>query len=120
MTVDNKTMRYLIDSYLDWSREQGIPVIDAIGIDLFGVETELWPRLGKGVRAAFVHLAGRGDFVSLQVIDLPPGGRTDLARHQFDEVFFVLSGHGSTSVEIAPGKTHEFRMGSDARCFHRR
>jgi len=114
VTVDNRALRYLIDSYLDWSGAQGIPVIDAIGVDLFGVETELWPRLGKGVRAAFVHLAGRGDFVGLQVIDLPPGGRTDRARHQFDEVFFVLSGHGSSSVEIAPGKTTIFEWGPRA------
>ena len=111
MTVDNKALRYLIDSYLDWCGAQNIPMIDAIGLDLFSVETEPWPRLGQGVRAAFVHLAGRGDYVALQVIDLPPGGRTELMRHQFDEVFFVLAGQGSTSVETAPGKTTSFEWG---------
>ena len=112
--VDNKALRYLIDSYVDWTDEQGVPVINAVGVDLLEVETQSWRCLGEGVRAAFVNLAGRGDFVALQVIDIPPGGKTDLARHMFDEVFFVLNGHGSTHVEVGPGKTATFEWGPRA------
>lgn len=110
-TIDNRALRYLIDSYVDWADAQGIPVIQAIGVDLFRVETAPWPSLGAGVRAAFVHLAGRGDFVSLLVIDLPPGGKTEVARHLFDEVFFVLSGHGGAQVQIGGGASASFEWG---------
>ena len=111
MTVDNAALRYLIDSYLDWSKQQGIPVIEGVAVDLNTIDTAPWQRLGGGCKAAFVHLRGRGDFVSLQVIDIPPGGRTDVLRHLFDEVFFVLSGNGSASIEIE-GNTRSFEWGS--------
>ena len=61
-------LRYLIDSYLDWSKAEGIPIVDAFAVDLTAVETKPWPRLGDGVRGALVHLKGRGDFIALQVI----------------------------------------------------
>ena len=57
---------------------QGIPIVEAVAVDLNAVETAPWPRLGGGARAAFVQLRGRGDFVGLQVIEIPPGGRDRL------------------------------------------
>jgi mannose-6-phosphate isomerase-like protein (cupin superfamily)/uncharacterized RmlC-like cupin family protein len=108
--VADTGLRYLIDSYLDWSKAEGIPVVDAFAVDLTTMETKPWPRLGDGVRGAFVHLKGRGDFLGLQVIDIPPGGRTDLLHHLYDEVFHVLFGHGSTSVAIE-GKAIGFEWG---------
>jgi mannose-6-phosphate isomerase-like protein (cupin superfamily) len=106
-------LRYLIDSYLDWSKAEGIPVVDAFAVDLNAVETKPWPRLGEGIRGAFVHLKGRGDFLGLQVIDIPPGGRTDLLHHLYDEVFYVLSGHGSAAIELE-GKAAGFEWGERA------
>src|SRR4051794_38560101 len=111
MAVDNAALRYLIDTYLTWSGRQGIPVIEGIAVDLNTIETAPWPRLGGGCRAAFVHLRGRGDFVTLQVIDIPPGARTDLMRHLYDEVFYVLSGSGSATIELGNGKTTSFEWG---------
>src|SRR5918996_5036590 len=108
MAVDNAALRYLIDTYLDWSKSQGIPVIEGVAVDLNTIDTAPWQRLGGGCKAAFVHLRGRGDFVSLQVIDIPPGGRTDLMRHLYDEVYYVLSGSGSTTIELGNGKSTSF------------
>ena len=75
------------------------------------VETAPWAR--TGVPGAFVHLKGRGDFMSLFVIDLPPGGKTSPQQHLYEEVIYVLSGHGSTKVEI-DGKTHSFEWGPNS------
>src|SRR5215468_8030983 len=111
---DKGKLRYLLDSYLEWAARQGVPIVEGIAVDLNAVETSPWPRLGKGVRAAFVQLRGRGDFVGLHVIEIPPGGATDWARHLYDEVFFVLSGHGSTSIEVADGERHSFEWGPRA------
>ena len=49
-------IRYGIDSYSEWVKNEGIPVIQDYGIDLFQVETAHWPRLG--VKGAAVHLRG--------------------------------------------------------------
>jgi mannose-6-phosphate isomerase-like protein (cupin superfamily) len=107
-------LRYLLDPYLDWTKEQQIPVVEGIAVDLNAVETQPWPRLGKGCRAAFVHLKGRGDFVALLVVDLDPGASTTLARHLFDEVFYVLSGSGSATVDLGSGRSRSFEWGPRA------
>jgi hypothetical protein len=101
-------LRYLLDSYLDWCKAEAIPIVESVATDLAAVETAPWPRLGPGVRGAFVHLAGRGDFVALQVIEIEPGGRTAWQKHLYDEIIYVLAGHGSTMVEIEKGRPIDF------------
>ena len=105
---------FLVDTYLDWMGRQGIPIMEAVALDLNAVETAPWARLGGGARAAFVRLRGRGDFVGLQVIEIPPASATDWARHLYDDVFYVLSGHGSTVVDAGAGRTHSFEWGPRA------
>ena len=114
MSDDKSKPRYLLDSYLEWSKGQGIPLVDGVAVDLNNVATESWTRLGDNCQAAFVHLRGRGDFVALQVIELPPGASTDMTRHLYDEVFFVLSGNGSTAVELGDARTTSFEWGPRA------
>src|SRR5258708_905317 len=96
--------RYLIDSYLDWAAGQAIPVAEGLGVDLDRVATAPWSRLGGGARAAFVHLQGRGDFLALQLIEIPPGAQMDWSRHLYDEVFYVLSGRGHTSIAASASR----------------
>ncbi len=103
---DDSGPGFLMDPYLDWTKREGIPVVEGFGLDLLAVETKPWARLG--VDGAFAHLAGRGDFTSVFVIDLPPGGKTEPQSHIFEEVVYVLSGHGSTTVEAADGRVHSF------------
>jgi mannose-6-phosphate isomerase-like protein (cupin superfamily) len=110
----NSSLRYLIDSYLEWAAHQQIPIVEGVAVDLNAIETSPWPRLGGGCRGAFVHLRGRGDFIALQVIDIPPGGKMDWARHLYDEVFYVLSGHGSATVDVGNGQTQNFEWGPRA------
>jgi mannose-6-phosphate isomerase-like protein (cupin superfamily) len=107
-------LRYLIDSYREWIAREGVPVVEAVALDLHKVETAPWARLGGGARAAFVLLRGRGDFVGLHLIEIPPGGMTEWARHLYDEVFYVLSGHGSTAVDLGNGPSHKFEWGPRA------
>lgn len=117
MASDNATnapaarLRYLLDTYLDWTKEQGVPVVDAVALDLATVETRPWPRLGDGCSAAFVHLRGRGDFVALMVLDIAPGASTRPTRHLFDEVFYVLSGSGSATVDVGKAGAKSFEWG---------
>ena len=105
---DTQPPVWLRDPYLEWTAREGVLVVEDFGVDLHKVETRLWPRLD--VPAAFVHLKGRGDFMSLFVIDLPPGAKSAPQRHLFEEVVYVLSGRGSTTVEVE-GQSHAFEWG---------
>jgi len=98
-----------VDSYLDWLKNERIPVVEDFGVHLPEVETRPWPRYGVG--GAAVHLKGRGDFVSMFVLDLAPGAATEPQRHLYEEVIYVLSGRGSTTIEGADGRTHSFEWG---------
>jgi hypothetical protein len=49
--------------------------------------------------------------MTIHLADIPPGGKTATQRHVYDEVFFVLSGHGSTVVEATDGTRHTFEWG---------
>jgi cupin superfamily acireductone dioxygenase involved in methionine salvage len=98
-----------VDPYLSWLAGEGIPVVEDFGVDLLTVETKPWARMGTN--GAAVHLKGRGDFVSLFVLELGPGAATAPQRHLYEEVLYVLAGHGSTTIEAADGRKHAFEWG---------
>lgn len=101
--------KLLIRPYLDWVEEQKVPVVEDFAVDLLEVDTVPWDRLGAP--AAFVHLKGRGDWANVVVVELPPGGGTEPQRHLYEEVVYVLSGHGNTVVEDLDGREHSFEWG---------
>ncbi len=101
--------KFLFDPYLDWAEREGLPIVEDFGVDLLKVETRPWARTGAD--AALVHLKGRGDFLSVFVIDIGAGGKTEPQQHLFEEVVYVLEGHGSTTIETSDGRTHSFEWG---------
>jgi gentisate 1,2-dioxygenase len=106
----NSDVRLLTDPYMEWLEDQGLPIVEDFGVDLLAVETAPWDLLGAN--AAFVNLKGRGDFISVTVVEVPPGGATEPQRHLYEEVVYVLSGHGSTTIESADGtRRHSFEWG---------
>ena len=106
MLTTNKELKFLLDPYMDFAKGEGVPIVDALGIDLFGVETKPWARLGTD--GAIVHLQGRGDFTSMFVIDIPVGGKSAPQQHLFEMVVYVIDGNGSTQIETADGRKHSF------------
>ncbi|MFM9969546.1 MAG: cupin domain-containing protein [Burkholderiales bacterium] len=98
-----------IDCYLNWLEREGLPVYEGFAVDLFAVPTKPWPRYD--CRGAAVHTAGRGDFVNMFLFEIAPGGATSPQRHLYEEVFYVLSGHGVMEVETGPGVKHSFEWG---------
>ncbi len=101
--------RVLVDPYLEWASDEGVPVIEDFGVDLLAVETKPWARFG--CNGAIVNLKGRGNFCSTFLFDLAPGGSTAPQRHLYEDVYYVLSGHGSTQVQTEDGRTHSFEWG---------
>ncbi len=103
--------RVLIDPYLDWTKEEGIPVHEDFSIDLVAADTRPWPRLGDKCNGAFVHLTGRGDWITVFLLEVSPGGRSAPQQHLFDEMFYVISGTGSIEIEMPGGGKHIFDWG---------
>ena len=101
--------KLLLDPYATWAEKEGVPITEDFGIDLLKVPTAPWPRFG--IEGGIAHLKGRGDFVSIFVLDLAPGAQTSPQKHMFEEVVYVLSGYGSTTVETSDGRKHSFEWG---------
>jgi quercetin dioxygenase-like cupin family protein len=108
MTIQRKP-RYGIDPYLEWTKKEGLAVTEDYGIDLFKVETATWPRYD--VKAAAVHLKGRGDFANMFLFDIAPGRSTAPQRHLYEEVIYVLEGSGSSQLEFSDGRKKSFEWG---------
>jgi hypothetical protein len=102
---------YLVDSYLDWARNEGPPIHEEFGVDLLSVDMGPWPRLGDRCKGAFIHLKGRGDWLTIFLLEIPPGGKSAPQRHIYDDVFYVLSGNGTAVVEAADGTERMFEWG---------
>ncbi|HXQ53066.1 MAG TPA: cupin domain-containing protein [Stellaceae bacterium] len=107
--TDEVKPRYRIDSYRDWIKGEGVPIVEDFGIDLFSVTTKPWPRYG--MKGAACHLKGRGDFASMFLYELPPGGSSVPQRHLYEEVTYVLEGTGSTQLEFPDGAKRSFEWG---------
>src|SRR6266852_5976786 len=101
--------KMLLDPYAAWAANEGVPITEDFGVDLLAVPTAPWPRFG--VDGGLVHLKGRGDFVSIFVLDLAPGLKSAPQKHLFEEVVYVLSGHGNTTIEGSDGRKHSFEWG---------
>ncbi len=101
--------RFLVDSYQEFIKNEGIPVVESFGIDLLSVDVKPWPRMGA--LGAYAHTSGRGDFLDMYVLQIPAGGTTTPQKHLFEAVVYVLDGNGSTTIESADGEKHSFEWG---------
>jgi hypothetical protein len=99
--------RYLIDTYLDFIHAEGIPIVEGFGMNLLEIEVAAWPRMGH-VRGAYALTSGRGDFIDMYVLEIPPAAATDPQKHVYEEVVYVLDGRGSTTIEASDGTRHSF------------
>src|ERR1700720_987698 len=101
--------KMLLDPYAGWAANEGVPITEDFGVDLRTVPTAHWARFDTN--GGIVHLKGRGDFVSIFVLDLAPGAKSSPQKHLFEEVVYVLSGHGNTAIETSDGRKHSFEWG---------
>jgi mannose-6-phosphate isomerase-like protein (cupin superfamily) len=111
-TPDQVKDRFLVDPYMNWAKGEGIPIHVDFGLDLLAIETKPWDRYGA--RGAFAHCHGRGDFMANYVLEVPPGSKTTPIKHLYEAFFFVLSGHGSTTVWGPDGSSRTFEWGPKA------
>ena len=103
---------YGVFPYTDFIKSEGIPIHEAYAVDCHTVPVEPWERLGG--LGAYVHLAGRSDYLSAYVVEIPPGGQLNPEQHMHDELIHVISGRGATVIETPEGKKYSFEWGPTA------
>jgi mannose-6-phosphate isomerase-like protein (cupin superfamily) len=80
--------------YTIWKAAEGIPIHAGSYIDsLYTVEVAPWPRIGQS--GAIINLASQ-EHDDGWVIEIAPGGQTNVMHHMFEATFYVLSGRGAT------------------------
>jgi hypothetical protein len=81
VTSTSSPTRYNLDPYLDWAKNERIPIIEAVAVDLLEAEVGPWARYDA--RGAIVHCKGRGDFCNMFLLEIPAGKSTAPQRHIF-------------------------------------
>jgi len=102
-----------LTTYQQWTENQGIPIHNDFSIpNLKDVEVGEWKRLGA--RGAFVTFGEVPDTNSSYILEINPGGSVLPERHLYEEIIYVLSGRGATTVwnEGGPKRTFEWHEGS--------
>ncbi len=110
-----------LTSYQKFVKEEGIDTLSGLGVqDLKNVPLKPWPRMGgEGV---YIDLDGTilqgeatiGQTNNAYICEILPGKNLVPQRQIFEELIFVLSGRGATTVWTKDGKkqTFEWQEGS--------
>jgi mannose-6-phosphate isomerase-like protein (cupin superfamily) len=84
-------------TYESWIQNEGIPVIEAFGVeDLLNVARHPWQRTGG--KGAFVQLKGMEGFTGMYLGEIAPGESLNSEKHLYDELIYILRGRGGTEV----------------------
>jgi quercetin dioxygenase-like cupin family protein len=83
-------------SYAKWRDAEGLPVITGHFVaDMRTLELAPWER--KGGKGVFLNLSEQ-EVDDAYVLEIAPGQATKPQHYMYEEVLFVLSGRGATSV----------------------
>jgi len=94
-------------SYGSWVASEGIPLIEGFFLeDIRKVPLEPWARTGG--LACRICLAGTGETNDAYVCEILPGKALKPQRHRFEELIYIVSGRGATTVWNDPASKHTF------------
>src|SRR5712692_1047085 len=100
-------------TYQQFLEKEKLPVISAFHVeDIRELELAPWERMGgKGV---YLNLEGTEGVDDCYVCEIPPGKSLNPQKHMFEELVFVISGHGATTVwrDGKKKQTFEWQEGS--------
>lgn len=99
-----------INTYRQWQEAQQIPIITGFFVEDIG-QVELAPWALKGGLGALVVLDGSGGINDAYICEIPPGAKLKPQKHLYEEMIFVVRGHGATRVWQSQGKVHTFEWG---------
>src|SRR5438876_6246410 len=110
MTVENGERWWHRFHYEDWVAREGLELIRGHSVqDVYTVPLRHWARTdGYAVQ---IELDGASEQATAYVQEIPPAGKLNPMRHVYEEMVFVLSGRGSTSVWYDEGQKRSFEWG---------
>ncbi len=100
-------------AYDQWVQSEGIPIIKGWYVeDLNAVTLEPWER--KGGKGAYIYLEGSEGSSDTYLCEIPPGKNINPQHHLYEEMIYILSGRGATTIwnEGCPKQTFEWQEGS--------
>jgi mannose-6-phosphate isomerase-like protein (cupin superfamily) len=101
------------DAYTSWIKNEGVKhIIDYKFPDLNEIELGNWER--KGGKGAVVNIPSERLSNDAHIVEIKPGGKSEPEHHMYEEVMYVVSGRGATSVWLDEGQksTFEWTAGS--------
>jgi mannose-6-phosphate isomerase-like protein (cupin superfamily) len=101
------------DAYTSWIHNEGVKhIIDYKFPDLNEVELGDWER--KGGKGAIINIPSERLSNDAHIVEIKPGGKSEPEHHMYEEVMYVVSGRGATSVWLEEGQksTFEWTAGS--------
>ncbi len=108
--AEQKWHRFFFD---DWVAKEGLDLIRGTKVDnVYTMPLKLWARTGG--YAVQIQLEGTGDQNAAYVCEIPPGKQLNFQRHLYEELVYVLSGRGATTIWY-PGlskQVFEWKAGS--------
>ena len=112
---DPDTLEQLVldDPYRAWLAREGVKVIDEYAFeDLAKVELGPWER--KGGLGAALNIPYPVLINDAQLVEIRPGGSSEPEHHLYEEIVYIVSGRGATSVWVGDGpkRTFEWKQGS--------
>ena len=104
-------------AFEQWAAYEGVPMIrDFIVSDLNSIKVEPWERMGA--KGCWIVLGAPNDQLSMAsyICEIAAGSSIQPQKHLFEELIFILSGSGATTVWSEGGKSL-LLSGSAAVCF---
>lgn len=106
-------VRLGVDAYGEWAERQGVPILTGHHVDdLNTVQLEPWNLVGG--RGAIINLVGSEQTTGAYVAEIPPGQSLKPQRHLYEEIIYILSGRGATSVWHDEQSKHNFEWQAGA------
>jgi uncharacterized RmlC-like cupin family protein len=97
--------------YDEWVAREGVDLLRGHKIEnVYTVPLKYWARTGGN--AVHIQLEGTGELNAAYVQEIPPGKQLTPQRHVYEEMVFVLSGRGSTSVWLDGKPRNSFEWGA--------
>ncbi|HEX6512526.1 MAG TPA: cupin domain-containing protein [Chloroflexota bacterium] len=91
----------------DWVAREGLDLIRGHRVDdIYTLPLKDWERTGG--KAVHIQLDGTGELNSAYIQEIAPGGQLKPQRHLFEELIYVLSGRGATSVWVDADHKNSF------------
>jgi gentisate 1,2-dioxygenase len=98
--------------YDAWQKGEGIPINTGPYVsNMYTLEVKPWARFGQ--KGAFINLADQ-QHDDAYILEIAPGGQTEVMHHLFETAVYVLEGRGATTLwqEGSQKQTVEWQKGS--------